>query len=307
MMEAKSPLLVIVGSINTDLVVHTPQFPVPGETRLGSGFQQFPGGKGANQAVAAARLGARVALVGKVGRDAFGQRMLANLQQEEVGTTYVTQHPEAASGVALITVNDEGQNTIVVAPGANYELRPTDLDQALPLLEEAALLVVQLEIPLPTVVYLLAWAHQRGKRVVLNPAPALSLPAAVYRDLFVLTPNETEAEALTGIAVHDADSAWAAAQVLHARGVQNVVVTLGAQGAFLYTHTYTGLVPAPHVQAVDTTAAGDVFTGALALALLEEVDWERAAAFACQAAAVAVTRPGAQASAPYRHELVTAL
>ncbi|OUJ72359.1 ribokinase [Hymenobacter crusticola] len=303
-MNTERPLLVIVGSANTDLVVHTPQFPVPGETRLGSAFQLSCGGKGANQAVAAARLGARVALVGKVGRDDFGQRALANLQQEGLDTTHVYQHPEAATGVAIITVNAQGQNTIVVAPGANHELLPADLDQAVTLLEQAAYLVVQLEIPLPTVLYLVAWARRRGKRVVLNPAPALPLPDDVYHDLFLLTPNETEAEALTGVPVRDADSARAAAQVLRERGVRNVVVTLGAQGAFLHTATYTGLVPAPHVEAVDTTAAGDVFTGALAVALTQNLDWERAAHFACQAAAVAVTRLGAQVSAPYRHELL---
>ncbi|WP_324670486.1 ribokinase [Hymenobacter sp. GOD-10R] len=303
-MEATSPLLVIVGSVNTDLVVHTPHFPVPGETCLGGGFQVFPGGKGANQAVAAARLGARVALVGKVGRDEFGQQALANLQQEGLATTHVSQHAEAASGVALITINAEGQNTIVVAPGANHELLPADIDEAMALLEEATLLVVQLEIPLLTVVYLVEWARQRNKRVVLNPAPAQPLPEAMYRDLFLLTPNETEAELLTGIPVRDADSAQVAAQVLRERGVQNVVVTLGAQGAFVHTATYTGLVPAPRVQAVDTTAAGDVFTGALAVALTHGWDWEQAAEFACQAAAVAVTRLGAQVSAPYRHEVM---
>jgi len=304
-LEGELALLVVVGSVNTDLVVHTPQFPVPGETRLGSEFQLFPGGKGANQAVAAARLGARVALVGKVGHDEFGHQALANLQQEGLDTTHVSQHPAAASGVAVITIDAQGQNTIVVAPGANHELLPTDLDQAVALLEQAAYLVVQLEIPLPTVVYLVKWAQRRGKPVVLNPAPALPLPDAVYRDLFLLTPNETEAQVLTGIPVQDLDSARAAAQVLRERGVQNVVITLGAQGAFLHTATYTGLVPAPRVEAIDTTAAGDVFTGALAVALTQGQDWEQAASFACQAAALAVTRPGAQASIPYQHELVS--
>lgn len=297
------PLILVIGSANTDLVVRTPRFPAPGETLLGGEFHTFPGGKGANQAVAATRLGGRVALVCKLGHDAFGQQALAGFRQEGLDTSHVLHDVQAASGVALITVNGAGQNTIVVVPGANAHLLPADLDQCTPLFEAAALVVVQLEIPLTTVAAAVAQARQRGTRVVLNPAPAVALPAAVYEGLFLLTPNETEAEVLTGICVSDATSALLAAQALVARGVQNVIITLGAQGVFLLTSTYTGLVPAPRVQALDTTAAGDVFTGALAVALAEGQDWQAAAAFACRAAALSVTRLGAQESAPYQHEV----
>ena len=298
-----APSLLVIGSANTDLVIRTPRFPAPGETLLGGEFFMFPGGKGANQAVAAARLGARVTFVCKLGHDVFGHNALAGYAQDGIDTTYVRRTAAVASGTALIMVDEQGQNSIVVASGANAYLTPADLDGMEPALATAALVVVQLEVPLPTVVQAVRLAHARGKRVVLNPAPAQPLPPDLYPQLYLLTPNETEAETLTGQRVRTVAEARAAALTLRGYGAQNVIITLGAAGAYLLTDSFTGLVPAAAVPVVDTTAAGDVFTGALAAALARGHGWEAAARFANRAAGLAVTRLGAQSSIPYFAEV----
>lgn len=297
-----SPILV-VGSSNTDMVVQTSKLPAPGETVLGGTFFMNPGGKGANQAVAAARLQGNVTFVANVGNDMFGQQAVAGFRQEGIHTHYIQTDPEHPSGVALINVDAAGENCITVAPGANAHLLPQAVDPALASTSADALVLLQLEIPLNTVVHTVREAAQKGLRVILNPAPAQLLPADLLTHLFLITPNETEAELLTGIRVTDADTAQQAAQQLHYAGVQNVVITLGAKGAFLSTGATRQLIPTTPVKAVDTTAAGDCFNGALAVALAEGLQLPEAVAFASKAAAISVTRMGAQASMPTRNEL----
>ena len=290
-------MITVIGSSNTDMVVKTDRFPQPGETIIGGKFFLFAGGKGANQAVAAARLGGQVRFVARLGDDLFGRQAREGFEREGIDCTYVRTDPEVASGTALITVDASGENSIVVAPGANDRLSPDDLAG----LEstEADILLAQLETPIPVIT---AAARLPG-RFVLNPAPAAELPAELYANLYLITPNETEAELLTGIRPVDGLSLKAAAEVLRERGVANVIITLGSQGAFYLGEAGTFISPAPKVEAVDTTAAGDVFNGALCVALSEGADWGAAVKFAIRAASLSVTRMGPQASAPRRAEL----
>lgn len=297
------PNILVIGSSNTDMVVKTDRFPKAGETILGGEFFMFPGGKGANQAVAAARLGGQVTFVCKVGQDIFGQQAVEGFAKEGIATDFCLISEDTASGVALITVNAEGENEIVVASGANNELTKADLDAAESAFSSADLILLQLETPIPTVEYAIAKGAQMGKKVILNPAPAQSISAETYPHLFLITPNETEAELLTAIRVTDQASAGRAADALLAKGVKNVILTLGSKGAYFKNHDLAELVPAEKVKAVDTTAAGDVFNGALTVALAEGEDWLPAIRFAAKAAAISVTRMGAQASAPYREDL----
>ncbi|WP_080057865.1 ribokinase [Spirosoma aerolatum] len=295
--------ILVVGSSNTDMVVQTTKLPAPGETVLGGTFFMNPGGKGANQAVAAARLTGNVTFVAKVGTDIFGEQAVAGFRQEGINTTYIQSDPDHPSGVALINVDAAGENCITVAPGANAQLRPAETNPALASAETDALVLVQLEIPLDTVVHIIGEAATRGLRVILNPAPAQPLPDELFPNLFLITPNETEAELLTGIRVDDLSGAGQAAQKLHAMGVSNVIITLGSKGAYLSTGTQSQLIATPPVKAVDTTAAGDCFNGALAVALAEGQPLPDAIAFACKAASISVTRMGAQASMPRRNEV----
>ena len=262
-----------------------------------------PGGKGANQAVACARLGGETTFIAKVGDDAFGRETGPRLEKDGI-TAHLLTDPSAASGVALILVDNEGRNCISVAPGANATLVPADLAPLRDEIEQAAAVVMQLETPIETVAWAAKVAHDAGATTVLNPAPAAELPADLYAHLDWITPNETEAKLLTNVEVTDETSAQAAADVLHARGVKGVVVTLGAQGAFWSTGDAHGLVPACPVKAVDTVAAGDTFNGAFTVALTEGQPVEDAVRFAVKASAIAVTRPGAQASVPHRTEVV---
>ncbi len=294
------PRIVVVGSSNTDLVVRAPALPGPGETVLGSAFLVAPGGKGANQAVAAARLGARVTLVARVGADEFGDRALAGLGREGIDTTFVARDAEAASGVALIVVSESGENAIAVAPGANMRLTAADVDRAAPAIREADMLLLQLETPLPTVRHAATLAMKAGVPVILNPAPAASLAGELLSRVSVLTPNELEAAALTGASSSGVDAARQAALRLHASGVANVVITLGREGALMEGEAGSGQVPGCAVTAVDTTAAGDAFNGALAVAMAEGASLGRAVRFANRAAALSTTEPGAQPSLPTR-------
>lgn len=262
-----------------------------------------PGGKGANQAVAAARLGGQVALAAKVGNDVFGKQAIQQFQREKINPKYITTDSEYPSGVALINVDARGENCITVAPGSNSRLKPEDVELILDDLTPADLVLLQLEIPLPTVDYVIRRSFEKGIRVILNPAPAQPLSTDLFNCLHLITPNETEAELLTGIRVMDLETAGRAAQAIRAKGVPNVIITLGGKGAYLHTDTVSTVIPAPPVTAVDTTAAGDCFNGALAVALAENQPLEQAVAFACKAASICVTRMGAQASIPYRKEV----
>ena len=296
--------IVVLGSTNTDMVVKAARRPAPGETILGGRFLMNPGGKGANQAVAAARLGGDVVFIAKVGEDLFGREAKALFSKEGICTDYVFTDPSEPSGVALIMVDRKGENCISVASGANATLAPDDLQAARGEIERAGLVLMQLETPVETVLCAAQWASAKGVPVVLNPAPACELPEELFGCLSMITPNESEAELLTGVKVADEASASAAAIALCAKGVKRVVITLGAKGAFVYADGCGTLVPAFKVEAVDTTAAGDVFNGALAVALIEGQPLAEAVSFAAKAASVSVTRMGAQASAPYRREVV---
>jgi ribokinase len=296
--------IVVVGSTNTDMVVKAARIPAPGETILGGRFLMNPGGKGANQAVAAARLGAEVVFIAKVGDDLFGREAKALFAKENICTDYVLTDPSEPSGVALIMVDAKGENCIAVASGANGTLMPEDIEGVEGVIAQSDLLLMQLETPLETVRYAADVAVNLGVPVILNPAPACELPSDLYDCLEVITPNESEAELLTNIKVTDEASAEAAARVLCDKGVLNVVITMGAKGAYVFDGEDGVMVPAFKVEAVDTTAAGDVFNGALAVALTEELELEEAVRFASKAASISVTRMGAQASAPRREELV---
>jgi ribokinase len=295
--------IVVIGSTNTDMVIKTTKLPKPGETILGGDFFMNPGGKGANQAVAAARLNGNVTLVAKTGEDVFGRQAKSLFQAENLNTDYLFSDPDAPSGIALITVDDHAENCIVVAPGANAQLSVEDIDLATAAILNAEIVLMQLEIPLETVIYAAGIASRAGKKVILNPAPAQKLPAELLKMLFMITPNETEAELLTGVQVIDLKSAEKAAGILLSQGVEVVVLTLGSKGALLVTGDTCELIPGYQVEAVDTTAAGDCFNGALVVALAEGAGLTKAIAFANKAASISVTRMGAQASAPYRDEI----
>lgn len=295
--------ILVVGSSNTDMVIKTHKFPAPGETILGGRFLMNAGGKGANQAVAAARLGGVVAFVGKIGDDIFGKQAVQQLEDEGINVDFVAVDPENPSGVAMITVDRNAENSIVVAPGSNGTLTSADFDKATTKLDESDFVLMQLEIPIPTVEYIARQAAQKQKKVILNPAPAASLSGELLKNLYLITPNETEAELLTGIKVTDEASALKAAAILHEKGVGAVIITMGAAGAFLSEGGNAEMIKAPKVEAVDTTAAGDTFNGALAVALAEGKTLTESIAFANKAASISVTRIGAQSSVPFRKEI----
>jgi len=295
--------VLVVGSSNTDMIIRVPRIPRPGETILGGEFTMAGGGKGANQAVAAARAGGRVTLVARVGDDVFGERALAGFVADGIDTRFVLRTSGAASGVALIDVDDRGENSISVASGANALLSAADVESAAEAFAAADIVLVQLESPIETVEAAVRKAGEKGVPVILNPAPARPLDEDLLSLVSVLTPNESEAELLSGLAVRDADGVQRAAARLRARGAASVVITLGERGAYASSPEFEGLVPAFKVDPVDTTAAGDVFNGALAVALAERLPLPEALRFAQAAAAISVTRPGAQPSAPTRAEI----
>jgi ribokinase len=295
--------ILVVGSSNTDMVIRVSKIPKPGETVLGGEFTMAPGGKGANQAVAAARAGGHVTFVARVGDDVFGERALRNLEADGIDTRFVFRVPGEPSGIALINVDGKGENSISVASGANAFLSARDIEKADDAFHAADIVLLQLETPMETVLAAVKKARDRGLPVILNPAPARPLDDDLLRLIAVLTPNEHEAEFLTGIPVRDESGAREAAARLRARGVVSVVITLGERGAVASSPEFEGLVPAFKVDPVDTTAAGDVFNGALAVALAEKASMEHALRFASAAAALSVTRPGAQPSAPTRAEI----
>jgi len=304
MQNIKLNRIAVIGSSNTDMVIKTTKLPAPGETIMGGDFFMNPGGKGANQAVAAARLGGKVSLIAKTGDDLFGKQARLIFESDQINTGFLVTDPNHPSGVALITVDGHGENCIVVAPGSNSYLNNSDIDLAREEILQSNLILMQLEVPVETVEYAANIAYQAGIKVILNPAPAAKISDDLLSKLYMITPNETEAELISGIPVQDVDSAILAAQNLYNRGVKVVIITLGSKGALIYTGDKGTLVPSPKLEAIDTTAAGDVFNGAIAVAISEGLTLEKAVEFACKAAAISVTRMGAQASAPYRKEVV---
>jgi ribokinase len=296
--------IVVIGSSNTDMVIKSRKLPAPGETILGGTFLMNPGGKGANQAVAAARLHGKVTFVAKTGNDIFGSEAKHLFDKEQIDTRFLISDENNPSGVALINVDENGENSIVVASGSNGTLSAYDINEEVFKTEPDDIFLMQLEIPVGTVEFVAQKAAGNGNRVILNPAPARKLSNDLLSCLYMIIPNETEAEILTGIKVTDAESAEKASRKLYAKGVKNVVITMGGTGAFLFTPSNSRMISVVPVKAIDTTAAGDVFCGALAVALSEGKNIEEAVVFANKAAAISVTRMGAQASAPYRHEVV---
>lgn len=297
------PHVTVVGSLNMDLIVLSPRIPQPGETIIGTGFRTAPGGKGANQAVAAAQLGAQVSMIGSVGADTFADSLLENLASAGVDRRFVTRDQGNPTGVALIVVDDRGENSIVVASGANMHLKPADLESAEGAIAQADVLLLQLEVPLDTVTRAAEIARKHQVTVVLNPAPARTLPKKLLSLVDFLIPNETETALLSGMPVSNQDEIETAAASLRALGVGNVILTLGERGALLTAAGNSELYPAFEVNPVDTTAAGDAFMGAFAVALGEGLSIPDAIRFGNAAGALATTRLGAQPSLPTRTEV----
>jgi ribokinase len=295
--------IVIVGSCNTDMVIKADRLPIPGETVLGGTFFMNPGGKGANQAVAAARMGGNVTLISKTGNDVFGKQSVMLYNTENIKTDYIFSDPKNPSGVALITVDSFGENCIVVASGANASLSPADIDTAAEAIVNAGIVLMQLEIPIDTVEYVAEMASSRGIKVILNPAPARALSDKLLKNVYILIPNKSEAEILSGIKVTDRQTAIQAADIISAKGVDIVIITLGSQGALIKQHHEVHFVEAVKVDAVDTTAAGDVFCGTVCVGLSEGKTVTEAVEMAAKASAITVTRMGAQSSIPHRSEL----
>lgn len=296
--------VLVFGSLNMDLVAQVPHLPAPGETLIGNHFTTVPGGKGGNQAVAIARLGIPTQMIGRVGQDSFGQGLIASLQANGVGCDRVQIDHTAASGVAVIAVDQHGENHIIVIPGANGQVNQTDVEQLRDLLPQATALLLQLEIPLSAVIVAAELAHQAGVPVILDPAPCPeNLPADLYPLVDILTPNQIEAAQLVGFPVHTPEQAAAAAQVLRERQITTVIIKLGSQGAYCSAAEGDVFIPAFPVAAIDTVAAGDAFNGGLAAALAEGQSLQQALRWATATAAIAVTRPGAQSSLPTRAEL----
>jgi ribokinase len=297
------PKIYVIGSSNTDMVIKSDKLPAPGETVIGGVFLMNAGGKGANQAVAVAKLGAEVVFVSKVGNDIFGKQALEGFQNLGMNTDFVFIDNENPSGVALILVDRHGENSIAVASGANANLHFSEVQKAINQVQKGDIVLLQLEIPLTTVTKTIKKCAEKGAMVILNPAPAQKLDESVFEFISLITPNETEAELLTGIKVTDLETAKQAANDFHSKGILEVIITMGSKGAFYSNIDKQVLIPSPKVSAVDSTAAGDVFNGALCVAISEGQAIEKAILFACKAASISVTRMGAQASAPTREEV----
>lgn len=305
MKNFKHDSLVVVGSTNTDMVITASHFPSPGETVIGSDFMSNFGGKGANQAVAASRLGVTTTFIGKVGADDFGNSTLSHLREEGIDVSNVFTSLTAASGTALITTVPSGENTIVVNAGANYDLRPEEIEQSKEAFKQAGIVLMQLETPIDTLACAARIAKDCGCFVILNPAPAPAkpLPVELLCNVDILIPNETEASAISGIDVKDEATTQQAMEKIKALGVKDVIITIGSRGVMALIGGKMTNIPACKVKAVDTTAAGDTFCGALCAALLRGEDMKDALSFANKASAIAVTRRGAQMSMPHLREL----
>jgi ribokinase len=300
--------IVVVGSLNMDLVVRVPKLPLPGETVLGGEFGTYPGGKGANQAVAAARLGARVSMIGRVGDDDFGQSLVENLKTEGIDVRHVSRDKHEATGIAMITVDENGQNSIAVASGANMQLQPDDVQNAWEELEDPDILVMPLEVPVPCLQRAAELAREANTKVVLNPAPARTLSDEFLQLVDVIVPNETETKILTGSGLTDSDDASSAGCVLQTRGIPQVVLTLGDRGALAFDGDADPIKISAHVvEVVDTTAAGDAFVGGLSVALAEGKSLPDSARFANAAGALATMVKGAQPAMPSRKAVLELL
>lgn len=293
--------IVVIGSTNIDMIAQVPHLPQAGETVIGGTFSQAYGGKGANQAVAASKMGGQVTFISCVGDDVFGAEAIQHFQKEGIYTDFVFKEKNVATGIALIMVDEKGTNSIAVASGANERLSPQHIDQARQVLEEADIVLLQLEIPLATVIYAIDLAKQMKTTILLNPAPAQKLPKSLLSKVDVLIPNEIEAEMLTGIRLEEGIKT--VGENLFSHGVGTVIITLGEKGCYIIDNQSSRQIPAPQVKAIDTTAAGDVFCGTLAVGLAEQMTLVEAVHFASAAAALSVTKVGAQPSAPYRSEV----
>lgn len=294
---------VVIGSLNMDLVIESPSFPRVGETLLGKGFMTNPGGKGANQAVAMARLGVEVTMAGCVGQDSFGRELLTNLAHHHINIESILKTTEQPTGVAVIVVS-HSNNFIIVNPGANFELKPEHLESISGLIVEADWCVLQMEIPLPAIEQAIHLAHQNNTKILFNPAPAKVIAGALYPLIHTFTPNETECQILSGLTIDNIESAKKAVDFFEHKGVNQVVITLGEKGVVYNQGEKRFHKPAYRVNAVDTTAAGDTFSGALAVGLSEKNNIHQAVDFALAASAISVTRRGAQASMPGREEVM---
>ncbi len=294
--------VVVIGSSNLDITARVKRLPRPGETIGGGHLHTANGGKGANQAVAAARMGAEVTLLTCLGRDASGETIDHSLAAEGIDTSRI-KFSSTPTGTALIFVDDNAENCIAVAPGSNMDLMPEDIDTITGKLKEAAYMLIQMEIPMPTVIRAAQVADSLGVRVVLNPAPMGPVSKELFSHLWLITPNETEAEKLTGIPIESENDARLAAEALFAEGVENVIITMGSRGSLVCTRERMEFVPSRPVKALDTTGAGDCYNGALVAALAEGKDLFQAARVATLASSIAVTRLGAQSAAPYRNEI----
>ncbi len=295
--------LVVIGSSNMDLVISLPRIPAIGETVLGGKSSMVFGGKGANQAVAAKRCGGDVSFIAKVGNDLFGENMKKHFEKEGFNSEHILTDEKEATGIAQIFVSEKGENSIAVAPGANMKLMPPDFTPFIDMIENAQVVLLQLETPIETVEYIADLAFQNDVKLILNPAPAQNLSECLLRKVWLLTPNETEASLLTGIDVIDQTTAQKAAEHLLKLGVKNVIVTLGENGSLLCTAYGVEHFNAFKAKAIDTTAAGDVFNGTLAVAITNGKSWKEAINFASAAAAISVTREGAQLSIPKLSEI----
>ncbi len=299
-----SKKIVVLGSCNTDMVIKSERLPEPGETIIGGIFLMNPGGKGANQAVAASRLGGEVTFICKIGNDLFGQQAVELYRKENINTDYVFKDDEVPSGVALIMVDANGENSIVVASGANYLLDKEDVDQAKEVIENSDLLLMQLETPIETILHAAKLAKKGGAKVILNPAPAQSMPAELLEQLYMIAPNKTEAEMLSGVSISDWKSARFAADKISDKGGLVVVITLGDMGALVKDGDHYYEIPIPlKIEAVDTTAAGDTFCGGLSVGIVEGMNLPEAVKFAHRAAGLSIMKMGAQTSIPYREDL----
>ena len=287
----------VIGSLNMDLVVNVDTMPKPGQTIIGSNFKEVPGGKGANQAVAMARLNGNVSMIGKVGEDGFGQTLINSLKNDKVDTTYI-QTSKGATGVALITVDKNAQNSIVVSPGANFEVKEDDIDNNIEAIKNSDIVVLQLETPLNTIKYALNKAKELNKYTILNPAPAVKLDDEIIKNVDLLTPNETELEIISGVSIETEEYIQKAAQIMIENGVKELIVTLGSKGSLYINKEKSMFKKAYKVEAVDTTAAGDSYTGALAVALSQDKNIEDAMDFASKVGALSVLKEGAQSSLP---------
>jgi len=292
--------VVVVGSMNMDLVISTTRLPTKGETLIGKDLHQIPGGKGANQAVAASRLGAKVEMIGCVGDDQYGKHLILALQKENIGTDHISILPNGTTGIALITVNQQGENTIVISQGANQRLTPTMIQKAEPIIRNAQVLLVQLEIPLETVIESINLAKKHMIPVILNPAPARKLPDDLLKQIDYLTPNETEGQLLVGTNVSTPEEVI---PLLTEKGIKHVVITLGEKGVMYHSSNQLVHLHGYKVDAVDTTAAGDAFNAALGVSIAEKKSLKEAIDFAQKVAAISVTKYGAQPSLPYRGDI----